>query len=67
MKTPTYETFLEDPAAVMTHVRREASRARNLALDSYLLKPLANFCGRLLAIRGVKLRLDPRAPRGVFQ
>jgi hypothetical protein len=27
----------------------------------YILEPLARACGKLLAIRGVKLYLDPRA------
>ena len=27
-----------------------------------LLMPLARFCGKLVAIPGVKLRLDPRVP-----
>jgi hypothetical protein len=45
----------------MQRVRREANRQRALAVRTQLLMPLARFCGRLLAIRGVKLRLDPRA------
>ena len=60
MKTPTYEDYLADPSAMAQQVRLEAQRARALAAHRYILEPLARACGRLLAIRGVKLYLDPR-------
>jgi hypothetical protein len=61
MKKLTYETYLTDPSAVAAQVRLDASRARALAVHRYVLMPLARFCGELLAIRGVKLHLDPLA------
>ena len=61
MENPTYEDFVNDPEAVMDEVRRKARRARALAVRRYLLKPLARFCGNLLAVRGIKLYLDPRS------
>jgi hypothetical protein len=64
MKNLTYETYLTDPAAVVAQVRRDARRARALAVHRYLIWPLARFCAMLLAIRGVKLQLDPRAAAG---
>lgn len=60
MKTLTYETYVTDPA-VREAVLRAALRARSEALSLHLVLPLARFCGRLLAIRGVRMRLDPRA------
>jgi hypothetical protein len=69
MKKLTYEDYLADPSAVTARIQLGAQRDRARAVQRYLLAPLARFCGRLLAIRGVKLRLDPRAAasRGVFQ
>lgn len=60
MKNLTYEDFLNDPEEVMHRVRSEANRGRAQAMHNHLLMPLARFCGRLLAIPGVKARLDPR-------
>jgi hypothetical protein len=61
MKNPTYETYLADPSAAHAQIQRAASRARAEAVHRHVLAPLARFCGRLTAIRGVRLRLDPRA------
>lgn len=61
MENLTYEDYLANPAAVLERIQREAQRARTEAINDYMLVPLARLCGRLLAIRGVKLRLDPRA------
>lgn len=60
MKTPTYEDYLADPSAVTHEVRLEAQRARALAVQRYILAPITRLCGELLAIRGVKIYLDPR-------
>lgn len=38
-----------------------STRTYQHVLDN-LLMPLARFCGKLVAIPGVKLRLDPRVP-----
>jgi hypothetical protein len=61
MENITYEDYLANPSEVLAQIQREASRARALAVHQYILMPLAQFCGRLLAIRGAKLYLDPRA------
>ena len=61
MKNLTYQDYLADPAAALERIQREAQRARTEAVSRYLFEPLARFCGRLLAIRGAKLYLDPRA------
>lgn len=61
MKTPTYEAYLQDPAAMIAQVHRQAARERALAVHEYLLRPLMRACGRLVSIRGVGLHLDPRA------
>ena len=60
MKNLTYESYLADPQSARQQIEREARRMRAQALKSALFEPLAAFCGRLLAIRGVRLRLDPR-------
>jgi hypothetical protein len=69
MKKLSYEDYLADPAAALGRIQRAAQRTRVEAVTEHLFVPLAQLCGRLLAIRGVKLRLDPRvsAARGVFQ
>ena len=67
MENLTYEAFLDNPEAVMLQVSREASRSRALAVHQYIFAPLARFCGALLAIRGVKLRLDPRVTMATTQ
>jgi hypothetical protein len=59
MKTITYETYLAD-AAVREGIVRAARRAQATAVYEYLMKPLVLFCGRLSAVRGVRLQLDPR-------
>jgi len=61
MKNLTYADYLADPEATLERIQREARRARVEAIGQYLLEPLARLCGRLLAIRGVKLYLDPRS------
>jgi hypothetical protein len=60
MKNLTYQDYLADPAAALERIQREAQRARTEAVSRYLFEPLTRFCGRLLAIRGVKMHLDPR-------
>jgi hypothetical protein len=60
MKKLTYQDYLADPLAVTAQVRQEAQRARAQAVQRHFLAPLARLCGRLLAIRGVRLHLDPR-------
>ena len=60
MKTPTYEEYLADPSAVIAQVQLEAQHERARAVHRYLIEPLARACGKLLAIRGVKVYLDPR-------
>ena len=62
MKKLTYDTYLADPQRVQEQILDEARRMRAEALKRTLFDPLAAFCGRLLAIRGVKLLLDPRQP-----
>ena len=62
MKNLTYETYLADPQRVQEQILAEARRMRAVALKRTVFAPLAAFCGRLLAIRGVKLQLDPRQP-----
>jgi hypothetical protein len=62
MKKLTYETYLADPQRVQEQILDEARRMRAEALQRAFFKPLAAFCGSLLAIRGVRLRLDPRQP-----
>jgi len=62
MKNLTYETWLADPQRVQEQIELEARRVRAQALKRTFFDPLAAFCGRLLAIRGVRLRLDPRQP-----
>jgi len=52
---------------VLSQIQLEASRARALAVHQYIFAPLARFCGALLAIRGVKLRLDPRVTMATTQ
>ena len=61
MKTPTYEDYLANPAAVRADVHRAASRARAEAMYVHGLASLARFCAVLVSIRGLKLQLDPRA------
>jgi hypothetical protein len=51
---------MDQPDVVMDQVHRKARRARVEAINVHLFVPLARLCGRLLAIRGVKLYLDPR-------
>ena len=60
MKNLTYEAYLADPQAVQGQIELEARRMRTQALKSAVFEPLAAFCGWLLAIRGLRLRLDPR-------
>jgi hypothetical protein len=60
MRNLTYETYLANPQAVQERIELEARRMRAQALQSAVFEPLAAFCGRLLAIRGIRLRLDPR-------
>jgi hypothetical protein len=60
MKNLTYESYLADPQSVQERIQREARRSRAQALNRALFEPLAAFCGRLLAVRGIRLRLDPR-------
>jgi hypothetical protein len=62
MKKLTYETFLADPRAVQDQIEFEARRMRSAALKAMFFDPLAAFCGRLLAIRGARLLIDPRRP-----
>lgn len=59
MKTITYETYLAD-SSVREAIEREARRAQAIAVQEYLIEPLVRFCGRLTAVRGVRLQLDPR-------
>jgi hypothetical protein len=60
MKNLSYETYLADPQSVREQIERAARRMRAEALKRTLFEPLAAFCGRLLAVRGVRLLLDPR-------
>jgi hypothetical protein len=60
MNTPTYADYLADPAAVRADLQRAASRARAIAMYQHGLMPLARFCGRLIAVRGLRMQLDPR-------
>jgi hypothetical protein len=60
MTQPTYDDYLADPLA-REAIERAARHARALALQKHLFAPLARFCGRLTAVRGFRLRLDPRA------
>jgi hypothetical protein len=60
MKTPTYEDYLANPAAVRAQVERAANRARAEAVYIHALVPFARFCGRLTAVRGIRVQLDPR-------
>lgn len=62
MKNLTYETYFADPQLAQEQIELEARRMRAEALKRTFFDPLAAFCGRLLAIRGVKLMLDPRRP-----
>ena len=62
MKNLTYETYLADPQRVQEQILGEARRLRAETLKRTFFQPFASFCGRLLAIRGVRLRLDPRQP-----
>jgi hypothetical protein len=59
MKNIAYETYLADPA-VREGIEHAARRAQAIALHRYLIAPLVRFCGRLTAVRGVRLQLDPR-------
>src|SRR5262245_46647477 len=59
MTEPTYNDYLTDPLA-REAIERAARNARALALQKHLFVPLARLCGRLTAVRGVSLRLDPR-------
>ena len=61
MKTLTYEDYLADPLAVLGRIQLQAQHARALAIHRYIVAPAARACGRLLAIRGIRLRLDPLA------
>ena len=67
MENITYEDYLANPSEVLAQIQLEASRARALAVHQYIFAPLARFCGALLAIRGVKLRLDPRVTMATTQ
>jgi hypothetical protein len=60
MKTPTYEDYLANPAAVRAELHRAATRARTQALYQQVIVPLARLCGRLVAVRGMRMQLDPR-------
>jgi hypothetical protein len=62
MKKLTYETYLADPLRVREQILDEARRMRAETLKRTIFDPFAAFCGRLLAIRGVRLWLDPRQP-----
>jgi len=62
MKKLTYEAYLADPQSVHERIEHQARRMRAEALKRAFFDPLAAFCGRLLAIRGVTLLLDPRQP-----
>jgi len=59
MENLTYQTYLTDPAA-RTRIADAARSARAAAGYRYLVLPLVQFCGRLVAVRGVRLHLDPR-------
>ena len=59
MKNLTYEKYLAEPA-LREQIAAAARRAQAIAMHRYLLQPLVRFCGRLVAVRGFKLRLDPR-------
>ena len=60
MKNLTYQAYLADPQLAQEQIELEARRMRAEALKRSFFDPLAAFCARLLAIRGVKLMLDPR-------
>jgi len=55
----TYQQYLADPQRFQEQVELAARRMRAEALRRAFFE-LADFCGRLLAVRGVKLLLDPR-------
>jgi hypothetical protein len=60
MKNLTYETYLSNPSEVHAQIQRAASRDRADAAHRYVIGPVVRFCGQLIAIRGVRLQLDPR-------
>ena len=60
MKKLTYETYFADPQAIQQSVELEARRMRSREMQRLVFDPLFAFCARLLAVRGVKLLLDPR-------
>jgi hypothetical protein len=60
MTNLTYDSYLAD-YSLREEIIRAAGRARTRALRRYLFEPIANLCGKLLSIRGVRLQLDPRA------
>ena len=62
MKNLTYQAYLADPQGVQDRIEFRARQMRAEALKRTFFRPFAAFCGRLLAIRGIRLRLDPRQP-----
>jgi hypothetical protein len=60
MKNLIYETYLTDPA-LREQIIATAHSLRAQAMQRHLLLPLARFCGKLVAVRGLKMWLDPRA------
>ena len=46
MKTPTYEDYLANPAAVVEQVEREAHRARAAAVHEFIVAPLMRLFQR---------------------
>jgi hypothetical protein len=63
MEKLTYNDYLADPMAAQARIQRAASRSRAEAVGGYVFVPLARFCARLVAVRGVKLWLDPRVAK----
>jgi len=61
MKTPTYQDYLVNPEAVRAQVQRAASHARSHAVYHYAIAPLVRFCGSVIAVRGIRMQLDPRS------
>jgi hypothetical protein len=60
MKNLTSQEYFADPQLAQERIELVARRMRAEALKRAFFDPLAAFCARLLAIRGVKLLLDPR-------
>ena len=50
MKTPTYQDYLANPAAVMEQVERQARRERAAAVRQFIVAPLMRLFKRTPAL-----------------